>query len=184
MSADLTDRVTVNEAFHILFPAVEPHEARASLNTAIARDKVGFFANGTKVLADLFESHLQIGAKADATGQWTAQLNMLRGVQDFYKTEWAVSRSDVMTLLEELNPGEHVRGRKRGAKVKFSWDRLFAEVLRQVHEQGPPENDTDYAKKLMAWCESQNFKAEDIPEFDTIRPKLRIWFSLLQPHRN
>jgi hypothetical protein len=113
MSADLADHVTIDEAFHILWPAMRPHEARHSLSTAITTDTVCLLANGVKVPADWFENHLQIGAKADTTGQWTAELRMSRiGVQNFYETEWAVSRSDVMALLAEKTKSSKRTGGK------------------------------------------------------------------------
>lgn len=184
MDASATDRVTADEAFQILLPSMEPGEARVLLKKAIAADRVAFFSDGTKVPADMFNSYFEVIARPDAAGQWHVELQMLRAVQNFHETVWTFSRSGVLALLEETKPQEQVRGRKRGAKVKFDWDRLFAEVLRHVHDAGPPENDTDYANKLIAWCGSKNFGAKDIPEFDTIRSKLRIWFSLLRQHRN
>ena len=98
MAADAADRITIDEAFRILWPVIEPHEARGLLNTAIARDRVPLWADGIKVPADWFEMHLQLGASADTTGRWTAELRMLRAVQNFYETEWTVSRSGVMAL--------------------------------------------------------------------------------------
>jgi hypothetical protein len=112
MSADLTDRLTIDEAFKILLPAMKPHEARVLLNAAIATDKVGLCANDSKVLPDWFEMHLKVGA-TDADGRWTAKLLMIRAVENFHTTTWTVSRLEVMTLLAETKPQKHAGGRPR-----------------------------------------------------------------------
>ena len=179
MSADLADHVTIDEAFHILWPAMRPHEARHLLSTAIATDRACLLANGAKFPADWFERYLQIGAKADTTDRWTAELTMREALVDFYTTKWTMLRTQVTALLpEETKPAI---GGKRGAKVKFDWHRLFAEMIYRVHTQGiPPSKSYDVlATELMEWCEGQGFKDEDIPEHSTLKKKLGIWFSLL-----
>jgi hypothetical protein len=65
---------------------------------------------------------------------------------------------------------------KRGAKPKFAWDLITAEVLRYIHEEGIPGSATGFTDKMFKWCKD-NIKP--VPEFDTLRKRLNIWLSRL-----
>jgi hypothetical protein len=110
MVADATDRITIDEAFHILLQSAKPHAAKARLNAAIITGKVDLWANDTVLNPDLFESSLRVGANA-ADGRWKADLHMIKGVSDFHTTLWMVTRADVMTLLAETKPQKHAGGK-------------------------------------------------------------------------
>ena len=49
MMADLSDQVTIDEAFQILLPFAKPYGARVLLSSAIVVDKGDFCADGKKV---------------------------------------------------------------------------------------------------------------------------------------
>jgi hypothetical protein len=116
-----------------------------------------------------------------ADGQWQAELRMVRPIANFHTTNWTVSRLQVIALSEELKPLGHAVGGKRGRKVEFSWDRMVAEVIRCVHEEGIPSSKSygTLASDLAEWCKNQNFKDNEIPEIDNIRKKLGVWLSLV-----
>jgi hypothetical protein len=182
MSAEPTDRISIDAAFQMLLPvAVKPREARGFLNNAISAGRVALWADDKEVPPEFFDTHLTVEAKSTG-GRWIARLAPTKAVfdtiDDFNKTAWKVSRPDVVRLFEELKEPELVSsGRKTGPKVKFSWDSLVAEVMRRIYEDGLPDSDSALAAELATWCDKQRHK--NIPEIDTIRRKLRIWLSRL-----
>jgi hypothetical protein len=113
MMADLSDQVTIDEAFQILWPFAKPYEAKVLLSSAIVVDKVDFCADGKKVPPDWFESYFEIRVNEHAKGRWTAELRMIRAVENFHTTKWTVSRPHVMALYEETRQPTHPGGRPR-----------------------------------------------------------------------
>jgi hypothetical protein len=168
--------ITIDAAFQMLLPSQHSGQARVLLQSAIAADEVSLWANGKKVAPDFFESHLQITVKTidGDDNRWTAELTMQKAVENFFTTEWRVSRSGVVKLLERLAE-QASGGRKRGRKVKFDWDKIVAEVIRHIHIDGVPDNDSALARTLQEWCQN-HFEDEGIPELKTLETKLRIWF--------
>ena len=90
--------------------------------------------------------------------------------------------------IERQSLGDHLRGvvetpsgRKRGPKGKApALDLAVSEVIRRLHEEGPHAlaSDLGLAKYLVEWLGEQPDVADkDIPEVDTVRKKLTIWFS-------
>jgi hypothetical protein len=170
------DPVTIEEAFNILAPAMNPLAAAARLNSAIVTGDAHLWGNGEKIHENFdFERHLRIAAKKKEGDHWTAEMELRWGVDDCSTTTWTMSRAEVTGLLKETEPQKV--GRKRGAKVKFDWDAMVAEVIRRVHEEGVPDNDRDFANKLFKWALDE---FEDTPANDTIRKKAAIWFSRLR----
>jgi|SRR6516225_5212607 hypothetical protein len=173
----LVDPVTIEEAFNILLPIMKkPLAVAARLNNAIVTGDVQLWGNGEKVHENFdFERHLRIAAKRKEGGDWTAEMELRWAVDDFDTTAWTLSRAEVTALLDAEPPRA---GRKRGRKVKFNWDTVVAEVIRRVHQEGLPENDSKFANKLFKWALDKFDK--DTPTLDTIRKKVPIWFSHLR----
>jgi hypothetical protein len=63
------------------------------------------------------------------------------------------------------------RPSNRGAKAKYNWDVIVAEVVRRVHEVGRPS-----AGDILKWCGEH---LDKVPEEDTLKRKLSVWLSRL-----
>ena len=107
------DSVSIEEAFRILYPAMKPKAAAATLNRAIADDNAHVRANNKAIHDEFdFERHLRIVAK-EKSGRWTAEMEMRAAVDNFHKITWTMSRAEVTALREKWESQKHPGGAPR-----------------------------------------------------------------------
>jgi hypothetical protein len=100
----------------------------------------------------------------------------------FYRIE--VAREDLLKLLpkgydlpqQQPAPGPQ-RKRGGGRREQYEWDRVFAEYVRLIEEDGWPQIQSyrAFAKKVCDACAEAGM--EPTPSVDTVREKISIWES-------
>ena len=69
-----------------------------------------------------------------------------------------------------------------GRPQKFSWDDVWIEACRYIHDEGVPATQAELMRHLQQWCENQ-FGQQ--PADSTLRPKLRkLYAALGRPDEN
>jgi hypothetical protein len=107
------DSILIEEAFRILYPAMKPKAATATLNRAIADGKAHVRANNKAIHDEFdFERHLRIVAKKKR-GHWTAEMAMRAAVKNFDTITWTMSRAEVTALREKWESQKHLGGAPR-----------------------------------------------------------------------
>jgi hypothetical protein len=68
---------------------------------------------------------------------------------------------------------------KAGRKAKYDWGTIQTKfIMMAYHDDGPaesPPNFSDYARKLAVWAQ-EKLGSDKVPDEQTIRAKLRVWF--------
>jgi len=100
----------------------------------------------------------------------------------FYRIE--VAQEDLLKLLPEgydlpqqqPAPGPQ-RKRGGGRPEQYDWDRVFAQFLRLIEEDGwpPIQSYREFAKRVCDACAEAGM--EPTPSDDTVREKISIWVS-------
>jgi hypothetical protein len=91
--------------------------------------------------------------------------------------EFFLAEADVQRLAAELGSYE---GRKRGPKPKFDPDKLVAEVIRRVYQDGIPDSNEKFAKSLHGWCRQQVGPDNEIPSIRRLRHLAGMWLKALR----
>jgi hypothetical protein len=73
-------------------------------------------------------------------------------------------------------PHQHP-GSRGGRPEKFSWDDIWIETCRHIHENGVPPTTAELMRHLQQWCENQ---FGEQPADSTFKPKLRKLYAALQ----
>ena len=104
------------------------------------------------------------------------------GTVTFYRIE--VAREDLLKLLpkgydlpqQQPAPGPQ-RKRGGGRPEQYEWDRVFAQFLRLIEDDGWPQIQSHraFAKKVCDACAEAGM--EPTPSVDTVRDKISIWVS-------
>jgi hypothetical protein len=100
----------------------------------------------------------------------------------FYRIE--VAREDLLKLLpngyelpqQQPAPAPQ-RKRGGGRRERYEWDRVFAQFLRLIEEDGWPQIQSyrEFAEKVCDACAEAGM--EPTPSVDTVREKISIWLS-------
>jgi len=73
-------------------------------------------------------------------------------------------------------PQQYPRSRG-GRPKKFSWDDIWIETCRHIHDNGIPATAAELMRHLQQWCENQ---FGEQPADSTFKPKLRKLYAVLQ----
>jgi hypothetical protein len=111
----------------------------------------------------------------DRSGWWDADC-----LHSYFGIEF-----DRQSVLEFYAIGNNAPGisagltrRGGGAKVRFEWDRVVAEVVRRVHIDGVPSNVRGFTSDLLDWCHGEFGDAS--PAESTIRDRVTKWLRSAQ----
>jgi hypothetical protein len=79
---------------------------------------------------------------------------------------------------EAANPRPAQYARSRGGRPeKFSWDEIWIETCRYIHDNGIPPTAAELMKHLQQWCENHFDKQ---PADSTLKPKLGKLYAVLR----
>jgi hypothetical protein len=143
---DTAHTLSIDQAFHRFLPrSGTGGKARFRLSEAIRSETIelwGRLVGGAwfQVSPDFFEGHLIVGARQGPDG-WHARLEMIRAVQDFYKTEWAVSAQKVDALLDEKVRAPGVSTHPGDTNAEACTRSFLTDLMRE-----DPDNKTRHAK--------------------------------------
>jgi hypothetical protein len=77
-----------------------------------------------------------------------------------------------------VNPEPQQYPRSRGGRPdKFSWDEIWIEICRYIHDNGIPATPAELMKHLQQWCEN---RFGEQPADSTFKPKLRKLYAVLR----
>jgi hypothetical protein len=79
---------------------------------------------------------------------------------------------------ESANTESQIYPRSRGGRPKkFSWDDIWIETCRYIHDNGIPATAAELMRHLQQWCENQ---FGEQPADSTFKPKLRKLYAVLR----
>jgi hypothetical protein len=180
------ERWTIDQAYQRLLEHFKkPHLARHELGEAVRAGKVQLWGCQSDKLwfavkPDFFEGHLQVATHEKPEG-WHATLEMRAAVQDFDKTEWAVSAKEIHALCRPPVTDEGKRA-KRGPKP-YDWDLFHVQCIRflDTDDVGAYEDVgiSALAKRLLEWGD-EHLGEEDTPEISAMSANVSAWVKTWQ----
>jgi hypothetical protein len=97
------DRVTVDEAFHLMLAQIPPHAARHQLDMALRAGDVRLWANDVLQDPNFIAACLLVAARAEPDGRWIACIEPTRALE-LAEYVWVVSHAEVVDLLRREAP--------------------------------------------------------------------------------
>lgn len=89
------------------------------------------------------------------------------------------SEDDTPPKFEEADAAKlREREQPKGRKPNRHWDAITAEAFRMAHEDGIPESDREFARRLTEWA-AEHFD-EEAPSENTIRAKVAAWLKAIR----